>query len=815
MPAVTRSKSPSKKAPADRNQASSAADTSTNVAPVANMQAPAKEALAGANNALSDAMVPTLAPLSPSKRKRSANTISGNEGVGAQPSEPMKRTRVERIDAPRSRPTSSQPDLAATTYSQVERVALGLEDTPVFGTAGGAPKEGADAESSTPTSSPKPVKTRAAAPVLVGEENGVTAKAPISAVTVTAGQADDETVVEQPSPHPAANPADLLTANEAEAHLPAAPQGCSSSDLKVAKEELGAPKIGITNKCKCDKFAAKVKKIAELKADLRESQAIFQRKFKAAVEETNAIEIKEKEARKEYNSIRKQMVHLLESAHKLRLEREVSNRLAEENRNLSELNDDLKRENERLAQRNRELLDSVDRYHSAVDILNTRVPHFTSDQQDLERTRELLRIETEKTAVYEDHLQDAARFFAADEVVDSIETVDPAQGGVSHDNHNHEEHAQEDRSRRYRTPTPDNNGDNIDDVDVDDDDDNDDANDLPLPKAPAGGVAGTQQSHRASNLVGFRESSRWECLHDRGYNGNTCRHCGVHVLAVGDPEFGRDRSVTPTDELPPNSNDEEERNRDSASYEPAEAVINTQDESQQVGSLALPGNENYEDNDQQDESQHDGPPDLSDDEYYENENQQDHQESPHPTAEVEKTTSAPHPAAEVEKTTSAPSESRPSSSPSPSSSKKRKESPVSASSPANNVKSTETELAGPSSTAAPRVSIDFKPANPGWGSPSVLSPQVAVTPPAPSTSSSASESTTAAPLFPTVITRSGAAVQFGAATTIGAIGTAGSSVHFGSTHSFGVPALSARNPSVSASSKEDDAEEDKPADEKK
>ncbi|TGO58682.1 hypothetical protein BCON_0052g00260 [Botryotinia convoluta] len=697
MPAVTRSKSPSKEAPADPNQASSAANTSTNVAPVANMQSPAKKALAGANNALSDAMVPALAPLSPSKRKRSAKTISGDEDVGEQPSEPMKRTRVERSDAPRSRLTSGQSDLAATTYPQVERVILGLEDTPVFGTAGGAPKEGVDAGSSILTSSPKPFENTAAAPVLVGEENGATAKAPISAVTVTSGQADDETVVEQPSPHPAADFADPLTANEAEAHLPAAPQGCSSSDLEVSEEELGPPKIAITNKCKCDKLATKVKKIAKLKADLRESQALFQKKFEAAVEETNAIEIKEEAAREENNKIREHLKERLESTHKLRRERdrlsEQNQRLAEENQGLSGLNHQLTKENEnltevnrRLIKRARELEDIILKYQGAVNILNEKVPCYTSDQQDLERTRELLRIETEKTAVYEGHFQNPGRFVAADEVVDSIETADPAQGGMSHENHNHEEHAQEDRSRRYRTPTPDNNGDN---------------------------------------------------------------------------------------------NDEEERNRDSVSYEPAEAVINTQDE-----------------------SQHDGPLDLPDYEYYENENQQDHQESPHP-------------AAAVEETTSAPSDSLFSSSPSPSSSKKRKENPVSESSPAKKIKSTETELAGPSSTAAPDMASFFKPAHPGWGSPSVLSPQVAGTAPAPSTPSSVSERTTAAPFFPTVITRSGAAVQFGAATTFGAIGTAGSSVRFGSTNSFGVPALSARSSSVAASPKENDAAEDKPADQKK
>ncbi|KAF5877876.1 uncharacterized protein Bfra_000038 [Botrytis fragariae] len=802
MPAITRSKSPSKKAPADPNQASSAANTYTNVAPVANMLAPRKEALAGAKNALSDAMVPALAPLSPSKRKRSAKTISGDEGVGAQTSEPMKRTRVERSDAPRSRPTSGQPDLATTTYPQVERVILGLEDTPVFGTAGGAPKESLDAAAaSTPTPSPKAVKTTAAAPVLDGEENGATAKAPISAVTVTAGQADDETVVEQPSPHPAADSADPLTANEAEAHLPAAPQGCSSSDLEVAKEELGAPKISITNKCKCDELAAKVQKMARLEAELRESRDMYQRELEAAVEERDAIEIKEEEARKEYNRIRENLKNHLELTHQLRSDRG----------RLSKLNDDLKRENDRLAQKNRELKDTLDKYCNAVDVLNAQVPLFTSDQEKFEKTRELLRVEAAKTAEYEGQFQEAANFFAADEVVESIEPVDPAQGSTSHENHNHEEHTQEDRSRRYRTPTPDNNRDNFDEVYADDDDD---ANNIPPPAAPPAGAAGTQQSQRASSFAGFQESSRWECRHDRGYNGNTCRHCGAHVLAEEHPEFDRDRSVALADELPPSPSDEEERDSDSASYEPAEAVINTQDESQQVGSPVLSGNEDYEENDQEDESQHEGPSDFSDDEYYDNENPQDHQEPPHPAAAVEKTT-VPHPAAEVEKTTSAPSEPHSSSSPSPSSSKKRKESPVSASSPAKKVKSTKTELAGPSSTAAPHFPIEFKPAHPGWGSPSVLSPQIGITAPAPSTSSSASERTTAAPLLPTVITRSGAAVQFGAATIFGAICTARSSVRFESTHSFGIPALSAANPSVGASPKEENTEEDKPADQKK
>ncbi|KAF7909135.1 hypothetical protein BELL_0115g00140 [Botrytis elliptica] len=708
MPAVTRSKSPCKKASADQNQASSsAANTSANVAPVANMQAPADGALAGVNNAFSDAMVPALAPLSPSKRKRSAKTLSDDEGVGAQPSEPMKRTRVERSDTSRSHLTSGQPDLAATTYSQVERVVLGLEDTPVFGATGGAPKEGLDAAASTPTSSPKSVETTAAAPVLDGEENGAMAKAPISAVS---------------------------------------------------------PKTGITNTCKCDELATKLQEITGLKAAvakaendaeeaIAQSQAIFQKKFKEAVEETNAIEASEKETRAEYNKIRDAMRDHLQSTHRLR----------RENERLSDLYEGQKREKEELAARNLVLREDIAQYREVFDLMNKRVPILTADQIELERTKKLLAAEKVKNAEYEGQFQESAEFFGANKVVKSIEPVDPAQGGVFHENHNYEEHAQEDRSRRYRTPTP----------------------------------AGTQKSHRASSLVGFRESSRWECLHDRGYNGNTCRHCGDHVLAEGHPEFDRERSVAPADDLPPNFSDEEEedRNRESASYEPAEAVINNQDEPEKVGSPVLTGNEDYEDNDQEDRPQDDGASDLYDYEHYENENQQDHQESLHP-------------AAAVEKTTSAPSESHPSSSPSPSSSKKRKESPVSASSPAKKVESTETELAGPSSTDTPRVIIDFKPANSGWGSPSVLSPQVAVTAPALSTPSSASS-------FPTFITRSGAAVQFGAATAFGAIGTAGPSVRFGATNSFGVPALSAKSSSVAASPKEDNAEEDKPADQNK
>ncbi|KAF7893396.1 uncharacterized protein EAF02_000934 [Botrytis sinoallii] len=717
MPAVTRSKSPCKKASADQSQASSsAANTSANVAPVANMQAPANGALAGVNNAFSDAMVPVLAPLSPSKRKRSAKTLSDDEGVSAQPSEPMKRIRVERSDTPRSHLTSGQPDLAATTYSQVERVVLGLEDTPVFGATGGAPKEGLDAAASTPTSSPKSVETTATAPVLDGEGNGAMAKAPISAVS---------------------------------------------------------PKIGITNTCKCDELATKLEEITGLKAavakaendavaaeeQIARSQAYFQEKFKEAVEETNAIEISEKKTRAEYNRIRNNMRDHLQSTHQLRLENE---RLSEQNRILSDLYEGQKREKEELAERNTELMEDIAQYREVFDLMNKRVPILTADQVELKQTKKLLAAEKVKNAEYEGQFQESAEFFGANKVVKSIEPVDPAQGGMFHENHNYEEYAQEDRSRRYRTPTP----------------------------------AGTQKSHRASSLVGFRESSRWECLHDRGYNGNTCRHCGDHVLAEGHPEFDRERSVAPADDLPPSFSDEEEEcNRESASYEPEEAVINNQDEPGKVGSPVLTGNEDYEDNDQEDGPQDDGASDLYDYEHYENENQQDHQESLNP-------------AAAVEKTTSAPSESHPSSSPSPSSSKKRKGSPVSASSPAKKVKSTETELAGPSSPAAPRVIIDFKPANSGWGSPSVLSPQVAVTAPALSTPSSASS-------FPTVITRSGAAVQFGAATAFGAIGTAGPSVRFGATNSFGVPALSAKSSSVAASPKEDNAEEDKPADQNK
>ncbi|KAF7894737.1 uncharacterized protein EAF01_010187 [Botrytis porri] len=741
MPAVTRSKSPCKKAPANPIQASSAADTSTNVAPVANMRSPSKKAAAtgekkpaGAHNALSDAMAPALAPLSPSKKKRSAKTFNGEEGVGAQSSEPMKRTRIERSDAPLSRPTSGQPDLAATTYPQVERVVLGLENTPVFGTTGGSPKEGLDTAVSTPTSSPKSVETTAVAPVLDGEEIGAMAKAPISAVTVTAGQTDDKTVVEQPSPHSAADSADPLTANEAEAHLPAAPQGSSSSDLEVAKEEL----------------AAKAEEIAELEVN----QAKLRRELGAVLEERDALEIKEEETREEINRARENLRDRLEATHKLRRERDElidqNQHLSTQNGTLSEMNDVLRNDVERLAQENRGLKNTVDGYRSAVNILNEQVPYPTSDQRELERTRGLLRAETAKTAEYE---------------VESIEPVDPAQAGTSHENHNREEHAREDRSRRYRTPTPGNNGDNIDYVDndgVEDDDssnasydDSSDDYDLPLPEAPAGGVTGTQQSNRSSSSVEFLRSVRLECRHDRGYSGNTCRQCGVQVLAEGHPESDRDRSVAPEDELTPSSSDEEERNRDSSSYEPPEADINTQDEAQQVGSPVLSGNEDSEDSDQEDES------------------------------------------------------------PCPSISRKRKESPVSASSPAKKVKSTETELAGPSSTPAPCASVPFQPANPGWGSSRVLSPQVAVTAQAASTSSSASERTAATSLFPTVITRSGAAIQFGAATTFGAIGSAGSSVRFGSTHSFGGPALWARSPFVAASPKEDAAEEDKPADEKK
>ncbi|TGO32693.1 hypothetical protein BHYA_0295g00030 [Botrytis hyacinthi] len=799
MPAITRSKSPCKKAPADQNQAFSAADTSTNVAPVANMKAPAKEALTGANNTLSDAMAPALAPLSPSKRKRSAKILSGDEGVGAQPSEPMKRTRVESSDAPRSHPASGQPDLAATTYPQVERVILGLEVTPVFGTTGGAPKEGLDAAASTPISSPKSVETTAAAPVLDGEENGAMAKAPISAVTVAAGQADDETVLEQHSPHPAADSADPLTANEAEAHLPAATHGCSSSDREVTNEELGAQKIGITNKCKCDKLAVKKQKIAHLKAnlskiyaDVHRAKAVFQEKYEAAVEETNAIEIKEQEAQHEINRISNHLRYLLKTNNTLQSDK---NRLSAQNRDLSQLYDSSKRENEQLVQRNGELLEDINKYHSALNVFNTQAPLLTSDQAELKRTRELLKAATVKAAEYDHVFQNSNDYFGAKKVVKGIKPVDPAQGGMSHDNYNREEQAQENRSRDFRTPTPDNNG----------------------------GMTGAQQSHPASGLAGFRESIRWKCLHNRGYNGNTCGHCGVHVLAEGHPEFDRDRSVAPADKRPHNSSDEEERDRDSASYEPAEAVVNIQDESQQVGPPDLRGNEDYEDsdeedgshygdspvlsgnedeeNDEEDASQHDSPPVLPDYEYYENEDQQDHQEPPHP-------------AAEVEKTTAAPSDTLNSFSPSPSPSKKRKESPVSASSPAKKFKLTETESAGPSSTAAPDKASFFKPAHPGWGSPSFLSPQVTVTAPAPSTSTSTSERTIAAPLFPTVITRSGAAVQFGAATTFGAIGTAESPVRFGATNSFGVPAFSASSSSVAASPKEDKPE-DKPADEEK
>ncbi|KAF7920200.1 uncharacterized protein EAE97_011541 [Botrytis byssoidea] len=815
MPAITRSKSPCK-ASTDQNRASSAADTSKNVAPVANKKAPAKEAIAGANNALSDAMVPALAPLSPSKRKRSSKTLNGDEGIGAKPSsEPLKRTRVEKSDASRSHPTSGQPDLAATTYPQVERVILGLEVTPVFGATGGAPKEGLDAAASTPTSSPKSVETTAAAPVLDGEENGVMAKAPISAATVAAGQVDDETVLEQHSTHPAADPADPLTANEAEAHLPAATQGCSASDREIAKEELDAPKIG----CKCDKLATKDQKIAQLKADLRETKAdlresqadvdrakaVFQREYEAAVRETDAIEIKEQRAQKENSRLKKELERVLESNHELRSDR---NRFSAQIRELSQQYDGLKRENEQLSQKNGVLMEDINKFHNALDVFNSQAPLLTSDQEELKRTRKLLKAATVKVAEYEGEHQDAERFFAARKVVKSIEPVDPAQGGMSHDNHNREEQAQENRSRDFRTPTPDNNS----------------------------GMKGAQKSQPTSGLVGFREPPRWECRHDRGFDGNTCAHCGVHVLFDGHPEFDRDRSIAPADESLFDSSDEGERDRESASYEPAEAVINTQDGFQQGGSPDLPGKEDHEDdgeedgsldgvspvassnvdkendeddepqflgsrvlsgngdeeNDEEDTSQYETPPVLPDYEYYESQDQQDHQEPPH------------H-AAEVEKTTAAPSDSL--TSPSPSPSRKRKESPVSASSPAKKVKVTEIDLAGPSSTAAPDKASFFKPAHPGWGSPSVLSPQVAVTAPAPSTPSSASERTTAAPLFPTVITRSGAAVQFGAATTFGAFGAARSSARFGTTNSFGVPAFA-------ASPKVDDAE-DKPADEKK
>lgn len=767
---------------------------------------------------LSDALVPALAPLPPSKRKRSEKTLSGDEGIGAQPSEPLKRTRVQRSDTSRSHPTSGQPDLAATSYPQVERVILGLEVTPVFGTTGGAPKEALDAATSTPTSSSESVETTAAAPVLDGEENGAMAKAPISAVTV-AGQADDETVLEQHSPHSAADTADPLTANEAEAHLPAATQGCSSSDREVAKEELDAPKIG----CKCDKLAAKNRKIAQLTAEICETQAhldetqahldksqadierakdFFQEKFGAAVEETISIEIKEKRAQKENSRLRKELERLLESNYELRSDRD---RFSAQARHLSQLYDGLKRENERVVQQNSKLTKDMKKYSDAVNFLNIQVPGFTRDQIVLQQTRELLEAEKLKNAEYENERRDAERFFSAPKVVIKSEPVDPAQGGMSHDNHNHEEHAQENRSRYYRTPTPNNDGDN-----------NHDSERLPPPEASAGGVAGTQKSRQASDLVGFRDSPRWECHHDRGYDGNTCAHCGVHVLAEGHPEFDRDRSVVSRGESLFDSSDEEEGDRESASYEPAEAVINTQEEPQQAGFPDLPGNEDHEDddeedgslygvspvpsgngdeNDEEDASQHDSPPDLPDYEYYENLYQHDHQE-------------APHPAAEVEKPTAAPSDSLPSSSPSPSSSRKRKESPVSALSPAKKVKLTGTDFTGPSSTAAPDDKASFfKPAHPGWGSPSVLSPQVAVTAPAPSTPSSAGGRTTAAPLFPTVITRSGAAVQFGAATTFDAFSAAGSSVRFGATSSFEVPAFA-------ASPKVDDAK-DKPADEKK
>ncbi|KAF7906867.1 hypothetical protein EAF00_001145 [Botryotinia globosa] len=922
MPAITRSKSPSKKAPADQNRASSAADTSPDVAPVANKKAPAKEALAGAKKALSDAMVPALAPLSPSKRKRSSKILSGDEGVGAKPSEPLKRTRVEQSNASGSHPTSGQPDLAATTYPQVERVILGLEVTPVFGATGGAPKEGLDAAASTPTSSPKSVETTAAAPVLDGEENGAMAKAPISATTDAAGQVDDESVLEQHSPHPAADPADPLTANEAEAHVPAATQGCSASDLEVAKEELGSPKIGYN----CDELAAKNEEIAQLKADLRQTQAtlrqthaalrqtqaalresqadvdrvkaVFQKQYKAVVEETNDIELKGERAQKENVRLRKD----LDNAFRL------NNELRTDKNRFSYLCSGLKKENDQLDQKNGKLIQDINKYNTALNVFNKHAPLLTSDQEELQQTKKLLEAATVKVAEYEGEHQNAERYFAARKVAQSVKPVNPAQGGMSHDYHSREGRAQENRSRDFRTPSPDNNG----------------------------RMKGAQQPHSASGLVGFREPPRWECRHDRGYNGNTCAHCGVHVLAEGHPEFDRDRSVTPSVGSQFDFSDIEEHNNDSASHEPAEAAINTQDgfenyeDDEEDGSLygvspAVSGNRGEEndeedgsqhgaspvvsgnrgeendeedgsqhgaspvvsgnrgeendeedgsqhgaspvvsgnrgeENDEEDGSQHgaspvvsdnrgeendeedgsqyggssvvsgnrgeendeedgsqygrspvvfgnrgeensneDGPqygrsPVLQDYEFYEIQDQQDHQEPPHP-------------AAEVEKTTAAPSDLLTSSSPSPSSSRKRKESPVSASSPAKKFKLTETDLAGPSSTAAPDKASFFKPAHPGWGSPSVLSPQVAVTAPAPSTPSSASERNTAAPLFPTVITRSGAAVQFGAATTFGAFGAARSSVRFGTTSSFGVPAFA-------ASPKVDDAE-DKPADEKK
>ncbi|KAK6613738.1 hypothetical protein H4I96_00059 [Botrytis cinerea] len=791
MPPITRSKSPVKKTSADQDQASSASSISKNVAPVANMRSPGKKAPAnsgqlpsGGNNALSDAMVPTLEPLSPSKRKRSAKTISGGEGVGEQPSEPMKRARVERSDSRRFNPASGQSDLAATTYyPQVERVVLGLEDTPVFGTAGGAPKEELDAGSSTSTPSPKPVESTAAAPVLVGEENGVTAKAPISAVTVTAGQADNESV--------------------AEVHLPAAPQDFSSSDLEVAKEELDPPKIGTTNTCRCDEIAIK---FAEMK------------------ERIKAIEKQEAASRAENDKIRESMKGLLESNHKLRLERNNFIQLAEEHprisqevQRLTKLVRFLKDDNKQLNKRNDELVDSVNKhqinfnqirtvaqkfkaevqkledvvegYRIAVNVLNKKVPEETQDQEDLELTRELLKIETAKNKLLSDSFQSMGRSFAAGGVVPGIETSDSAQGGVSHGNHGHEKRDQEGRSRRYRTPSPCSKGNNNYDVnDVNSDDDSSDS--LPQLGAPEDVFTGTQQ----------------------------CNHCGVHVLTNEDPGFVRERSVAPAasiDDLYGASDHGEERKPASPSYEPAEAVTNEaeavtneaeavtnsqdesqpensrylsekqddedddeRDESQYIGPTTLSGNEDYEDEedddqrdisgnngipdlpdyeDSEDDNQRDisgnnGIPDLPDYEDSEDDNQQDHQEFPYPAEAVEETFSAP-----------------------------------------------------------PNVSSYFKPAHPGWGSPSVLLTQAAVTAPAPSTPSSVSEGAPVAPSLPTVITRSGAAVQFGAATTFGVRSSIGSSFRFGSTNSFGVPALLANSPSVVVSPEENDAEGNEPA----
>ncbi|KAM0153345.1 hypothetical protein ACHAQE_007674 [Botrytis cinerea] len=809
MPPITRSKSPVKKTSADQDQASSASSISKNVAPVANMRSPGKKAPAnsgqlpsGGNNALSDAMVPTLEPLSPSKRKRSAKTISGGEGVGEQPSESMKRTRVERSDSRRFNPASGQSDLAATTYyPQVERVVLGLEDTPVFGTAGGAPKEEVDAGSSTSTPSPKPVESTAAAPVLVGEENGVTAKAPISAVTVTAGQADNESVVDQLTPHSAADLTGPLAATEAEVHLPAAPQDFSSSDLEVAKEELDPPKIGTTNTCRCDEIAIK---FAEMK------------------ERIKAIEKQEAASRAENDKIRESMKGLLESNHKLRLERNNFIQLAEEHprisqevQRLTKLVRFLKDDNKQLNKRNDELVDSVNKhqinfnqiravaqkfkaevqkledvvegYRIAVNVLNKKVPEETQDQEDLELTRELLKIETAKNKLLSDSFQSMGRSFAAGGVVPGIETSDSAQGGVSHGNHGHEKRDQEGRSRRYRTPSPCSKGNNNYDVnDLNSDDDSSDS--LPQLGAPEDVFTGTQQSGSASGLVGFRGSYRWECSHDRGYNGNRCNHCGVHVLTNEDPKFVRERSVAPAasiDDLYGASDHGEERKPASPSYEPAEAVTNEaeavtnsqdesqpensrylsekqddedddeRDESQYIGPTTLSGNEDYEDeedDDQRDISGNNGIPDLPDYEDSEDDNQQDHQEFPYPAEAVEETFSAP-----------------------------------------------------------PNVSSYFKPAHPGWGSPSVLLTQAAVTAPAPSTPSSVSEGASVAPSLPTVITRSGAAVQFGAATTFGVRSSIGSSFRFGSTNSFGVPALLANSPSVVVSPEENDAEGNEPA----